>query len=64
MPILLGKDALLIDLSDRNNLGGGGGMPQPPGFVGYPQPPVLPEFPNAPTAPFSYPVSCHQKFTI
>lgn len=50
-----GKDALLIDLSDRNNLGGG--MPQPPGFLGYPQPPPLPGFPNAPTAPFNYPVS-------
>lgn len=49
-----GKDALLIDLSDRNNLGG---IPQPPGFLGYPQPPTIPEFPNAPTAPFSYPVT-------
>ncbi|XP_018330471.1 IST1 homolog [Agrilus planipennis] len=37
-----GRDAMLIDLSDKNNLG----MPQPPGFVGYPQPPM---------APFSYP---------
>lgn len=51
-----GKDALLIDLSDRNNLGGGG-MPQPPGFFGYPPPPALPGFTNAPTAPFNYPVS-------
>lgn len=51
-----GRDALLIDLSDRNNLGGGG-MPQPPGFLGYPPPPALPGFPNAPTAPFNYPVS-------
>lgn len=49
-----GKDALLIDLSDRNNLGGGG-MPQPPGFLGYPPPPALPGFANAPTAPFNYP---------
>ncbi|CAH0557446.1 unnamed protein product [Brassicogethes aeneus] len=51
-----GKDALLIDLSqDRNNLGGGGGgMPQPPGFFGFPQAPALPHF-EMPPAPFSYP---------
>lgn len=49
-----GKDALLIDLSDKNNLGSGG-MPQPPGFLGFPQPPALPGFTNAPTAPFNYP---------
>lgn len=55
--LLLGKDALLIDLSqdNKNNLGGGG-MPQPPGFLGYPQPPALPNF-QMPPAPFSYPVS-------
>ncbi|KAL3282603.1 hypothetical protein HHI36_005778 [Cryptolaemus montrouzieri] len=47
------KDALLIDLSDRNNLGGGGGgMPHPPGFLGYPQPPSIPDFPPV---PFNYP---------
>ncbi|KAF2906143.1 hypothetical protein ILUMI_00035 [Ignelater luminosus] len=46
------KDGLLIDLSDRNNLGGGGGgggPPQPAGFIGYPPPPSLP------TMPFNYP---------
>lgn len=54
---------MLIDLSDRNNLGGGGsggggsgGTPQPPGFVGYPQAPALPPMPMPPTnAPFNYP---------
>lgn len=49
---------MLIDLSDRNNLGGGsgGGPPQPPGFIGYPQPPALPHMPMPPTnAPFNYP---------
>lgn len=59
---------MLIDLSDRNNLGGGGsggggsggggsgGAPQPPGFVGYPQAPALPPMPMPPTnAPFNYP---------
>ncbi|XP_044751621.1 IST1 homolog isoform X1 [Coccinella septempunctata] len=45
------KDALLIDLSDKNNLGGGG-MPHPPGFLGYPQPPAIPDFPPV---PFEYP---------
>ncbi|XP_030754895.1 IST1 homolog isoform X2 [Sitophilus oryzae] len=49
-----GNDAMLIDLSDRNNLGGGGGIPQPPGFVGYPQPPSFPA-PNPDLVPFSYP---------
>nr|CAI5866609.1 unnamed protein product [Callosobruchus analis] len=44
-----GKDALLIDLSNSNNLGGG--MPQPPGFVGFPQPPPLPNL----LEPFAYP---------
>lgn len=53
------SDGVLIDLSDRNNLGGPGGpsggmggMYQPPGFIGYPQAPMLP-----PQFPFSYPVS-------
>lgn len=46
------SDGVLIDLSDKNNLGGGGGMPQPPGFIGYPQAPGLP-----PHVPFNYPVS-------
>ncbi|XP_045470491.1 IST1 homolog isoform X2 [Harmonia axyridis] len=45
------KDAMLIDLSDKNNLGGGG-MPHPPGFLGYPQPPAFPDFP---AVPFEYP---------
>nr|CAH7744484.1 unnamed protein product [Callosobruchus chinensis] len=45
-----GKDALLIDLSNSNNLGGGG-MPQPPGFLGFPQPPPLPNL----LEPFAYP---------
>lgn len=46
---------MLIDLSDRNNLGGGGsgGTPQPPGFIGYPQAPQLPAMPMPP--PFNYP---------
>ncbi|XP_018569365.1 IST1 homolog isoform X3 [Anoplophora glabripennis] len=50
-----GKDALLIDLSNSNDLGGGGGMPQPPGFLGYPQPPPLPHLmdPDVP-GPFGY----------
>lgn len=51
-------DGALIDLSDPNNLGGGGsgGIPQPPGFIGYPQPPPLPT-----TVPFDYPVSTNRK---
>jgi len=33
---------MLLDLDqDRNNLGGGG-VPQPAGFIGFPQPPMLP----------------------
>lgn len=48
----------LIDLSDRNNLGGsgGGGQPQPVGFIGYPPAPALPTFPMPPAnSPFNYP---------
>lgn len=51
-------DTFLIDLSDKNNLGGSGsdgGVPQPPGFVGFPHPPELP--PQGPNQPFNYPVS-------
>lgn len=51
-------DGMLIDLSDRNNLGGGGsgGTPQPPGFIGYPHAPALPPMPMPPTnVPFNYP---------
>lgn len=51
-------DTFLIDLSDKNNLGGGGtggGAPQPPGFVGFPHPPELPS--QGPNQPFNYPVS-------
>jgi len=49
------SDGMLIDLSDRNNLGGGG-TPQPPGFIGYPQAPALPSMPMPPTnMPFNYP---------
>lgn len=44
------SDGILIDLSDKNNLGGGGIL-QPLGFIGYPQPPALPHI------PFGYPVS-------
>lgn len=58
----VGKDALLIDLSDRNNLGGGG-VPAPPGFFGYPQPPPLPVMDQQPV-PFSYPVSLFHKYVI
>ncbi|KRT86283.1 hypothetical protein AMK59_551, partial [Oryctes borbonicus] len=42
------SDGVLIDLSDKNNLGGGGGVPI--GFIGYPQPPQLPQ-----QSPFNYP---------
>ncbi|XP_055373369.1 IST1 homolog isoform X2 [Condylostylus longicornis] len=51
----IGLDNFLIDLSDKNNLGGG---PQPPqmGFIGYPQPPQLPNLPEPPNMkPFNYP---------
>uniref|UniRef100_A0A034VGX0 IST1 homolog n=1 Tax=Bactrocera dorsalis TaxID=27457 RepID=A0A034VGX0_BACDO len=45
----------LIDLSDRNNLGGGGAVGPPPqmGFIGYPSLPPLPDPPVA--KPFNYP---------
>ncbi|XP_011189447.2 IST1 homolog isoform X3 [Zeugodacus cucurbitae] len=47
--------AHLIDLSDRNNLGGGGAVGPPPqmGFIGYPSLPPLPDPPAA--KPFNYP---------
>lgn len=46
---------MLIDLQDRNNLGGGGPAP-PMGFVGFPQPPALPVMPQPPShVPFNYP---------
>lgn len=55
-------DVLLLDLDqDRNNHGnnlggnGGGGLPQPAGFVGFPQPPMLPS--SSDFQPFNYPVS-------
>lgn len=47
---------MLIDLQDKNNLGGGGGNPAPMGFIGFPQPPALPVMPQMPNqAPFNYP---------
>lgn len=57
-----GVDALLDigERNDTNNLGGGGGgMPQPPGFIGFPQPPLLPVNPGmgGGYTPFNYPVS-------
>lgn len=61
----IGMDGYLIDLSDKNNLGGGGsgggigipvGLPPSAGFIGYPQPPPLPDMPMPPmTKPFEYP---------
>lgn len=61
MSLEKGNDALLIDLSDqnKNNLGGGG-IPQPPGFVGYPQPPAFPNFALGPE-PFAYPPPSQEK---
>ncbi|XP_073843574.1 increased sodium tolerance 1-like protein isoform X2 [Musca autumnalis] len=47
-----GKDQSLIDLSDRNNLGGSGEPPQM-GFIGYPSLPPMPSVPN--NKPFNYP---------
>ncbi|XP_031344687.1 IST1 homolog isoform X1 [Photinus pyralis] len=41
-------NGILIDLSDRNNLGD----PQPAGFIGYP---TYPTPPSLPAAPFNYP---------
>lgn len=45
----------MIDLSDRNNLGGGVAVGPPPqmGFIGYPSLPPLPDPPAA--KPFNYP---------
>ncbi|XP_026847566.1 IST1 homolog isoform X2 [Drosophila persimilis] len=46
----------LIDLSDRNNLSGGGMPPPQMGFIGYPAVPPLPNMPVPPTSkPFNYP---------
>ncbi|XP_033242828.1 IST1 homolog isoform X4 [Drosophila miranda] len=46
----------LIDLSDRNNLSGGGMPPPQMGFIGYPAVPPLPNMPEPPTSkPFNYP---------
>ncbi|KAK3917182.1 IST1-like protein [Frankliniella fusca] len=46
-----GEDVLLLDLDqDKNNLGGGG-IPQPAGFIGFPQPPMIP----SDFQPFNYP---------
>lgn len=53
-------DGVLIDFNDKNNLGGGG-LPQPPGFVMFPQPPPLPHFEND---PFGYPVSNKFRFFV
>ncbi|KAH8370045.1 hypothetical protein KR093_001985 [Drosophila rubida] len=54
------QQAHLIDLSDRNNLSGGGaGVPPGPpqmGFIGYPAMPQLPDMPAPPSSkPFNYP---------
>lgn len=46
-------NGILIDLSDRNNLGD----PQPAGFIGYP---TYPTPPSLPMAPFNYPNLPHQ----
>lgn len=49
------KDQSLIDLADRNNLGGGGPPPSM-GFIGYPSVPPLPQMPEVPAnKPFNYP---------
>lgn len=53
-----GNDALLIDFTNTNNLGGGG-IPQPPGFVGYPMPPPLPNLPMDP-----YPYRVRKQYNI
>uniref|UniRef100_D3TML3 IST1 homolog n=1 Tax=Glossina morsitans morsitans TaxID=37546 RepID=D3TML3_GLOMM len=52
-----GKDQYLIDLSDRNNLGGkGSSVPPQMGFIGYPTVPPLPQMPPPPSnKPFNYP---------
>ncbi|XP_043470135.1 IST1 homolog [Leptopilina heterotoma] len=69
-----GEDALLIDIGasgGQNNLdvasGGGGGLPQPVGFIGFPQLPLLPGVnPTSPTdAPIGFyppgPSNCSEK---
>lgn len=58
------SDGVLIDLSERNNLDGPGGVvPQPPGFIGYPPGPGMPPLPQAPAhRPFEYPVSELSRF--
>ncbi|XP_026478581.1 IST1 homolog [Ctenocephalides felis] len=49
----IGMDAMLIDLSDKNYLGGNSYPPAPQaGFIGYPQPPPVPAVPSL---PFNYP---------
>ncbi|XP_037807186.1 IST1 homolog isoform X1 [Lucilia sericata] len=51
-----GRDQNLIDLADRNNLGGGSGPPPQMGFIGYPTVPPLPHMPEPPSnKPFNYP---------
>ncbi|XP_037933598.1 IST1 homolog isoform X2 [Teleopsis dalmanni] len=51
-----GQQAYLIDLSDKNNLGGASGPPPQMGFIGYPAVPPLPVMPDPPaTKPFNYP---------
>lgn len=56
-PRPLGLDGMLIDLQDKNNLGGrgggNGGASLPMGFRDFPMPPALPVLPNAPK-PFDY----------
>lgn len=59
--MIVGMDAMLIDLSDKNNLGGNSYPPAPQaGFIGYPQPPPVPAVPSL---PFNYPeVGFYSKF--
>lgn len=53
-PRPLGLDGMLIDLQDKNNLGGNGGASQPLGFKDFPLPPALPVMPNQHVKPFDY----------